>query len=412
VSVRVVVVHPRDLAEPTSGGIQTFLHDFVAHSPADFDISMAGVTSDVSARPIGKWSDIPVGDRGARFMPFGVAGSLLRRPLTLPRTAGALWTLRSELQRPGSILQLHRPYRHFLFNGHKGPRVQIIHLDLDAWPGPSGWQRLNWLYREFDKDLDRFDRVFVANQAGAERLRLEQPDVAQRIEFLSGWYDSELFSPPPDGDRPRLRAAIAQRLSLTGDAEAERWVLFVGRLDPIKDPELAVDAFAALAADGESRGVRLIVCGDGEYLERMRARAAETGTAERTSFIGEQPRATVAELMQAADVLLVSSIAEGGGPRVVLEALGSGLPVVSTVAGEVRSSVTTQVNGWLAEDRSPASLADGLRWTLAQQRDAMSAAAAAAARPFVASTVLRQLYDAYRDLASKSGSPRGSPSGS
>jgi glycosyltransferase involved in cell wall biosynthesis len=398
VSVRVVVVHPRDLAEPTSGGIQTFLHDFVAHSPADFEISVAGVTSDVSARPIGRWSEIQIGDRSARFMPFGVAGSLLRQPLTLPRTAGALWTLRSELQRPGSILQLHRPYRHFVFNGHRGPRVQIIHLDLDAWPGPSGWQRLNWLYRDFDEDLDRFDRVFVANQAGAERLRREQPNVAQRIEFLSGWYDSELFTPPADGDRPRLRAAVAQRLSLAGDADSERWVLFVGRLDPIKDPELAVDAFAALAPDGESRGARLIVCGDGEYLQRMRVRAAETGISERTSFIGEQTRASVAELMQAADVLLVSSIAEGGGPRVVLEALGSGLPVVSTVAGEVRRAVTTQVNGWLAEDRSPASLADGLRWVLGRPRDEMSHAALEHARPFVASVVLQQLYDAYRDL--------------
>jgi glycosyltransferase involved in cell wall biosynthesis len=142
----------------------------------------------------------------------------------------------------------------------------------------------------------------------------------------------------------------------------------------------------------------LIVCGDGEYLQRMRVRAAETGISERTSFIGEQTRASVAELMQAADVLLVSSIAEGGGPRVVLEALGSGLPVVSTVAGEVRRAVTTQVNGWLAEDRSPASLADGLRWVLGRPRDEMSHAALEYARPFVASVVLQQLYDAYRDL--------------
>jgi len=305
--------------------------------------------------------------------------------------------LRSELKRPGSILQLHRPYRHFLFNSHSGPRVQIIHLDLDAWPGPSGWQRLNWMYRDFDEDLDRFDRVFVANEAGALRLRREHPEVAERVVFLSGWYDSELFTPPAAGERPSVRAELSGRLGLPGEAEADRWVLFVGRLHPIKDPDLAVNAFAGLA--GERRDVRMIVCGDGEHAERMLAVARASGAADRIHFIGEQPRSSVAELMRAADVLLVSSIAEGGGPRVVLEALGSGLPVVSTVVGEVRRSVTTHVNGWLSEDRTPESLADGLRWALSQPRDEMSDASATAAQPFVASTVLQPLYDTYRELA-------------
>ena len=131
-SVRVVVVHPRDLAEPTGGGIQTFLRDFVAHSPPDFEITVAGVTSDTSERPIGATRMVSIGKNGAKFMPVGVSGSLLRHPLTLPKTVLALRRLRHELRQPGTILQLHRPYRHFLFSGHTGPRVQIIHLDLDA----------------------------------------------------------------------------------------------------------------------------------------------------------------------------------------------------------------------------------------------------------------------------------------
>jgi glycosyltransferase involved in cell wall biosynthesis len=294
-------------------------------------------------------------------------------------------------------LQLHRPYRHFLFNSHRGPRVQIIHLDLDAWPGPSGWRRLNWIYREFDRDLDRFDRVFVANEAGAQRLRREHPEIAERIEFLSGWYDDTVFHPAKERSRSESRAALTRQLELPVDAATARWVLFVGRLDPIKDPELAVDAFATVAS--RVADVRLIVCGDGEALPAMTARSEQSGLADRIHFIGERPRAIVAELMAASDLLLVSSIAEGGGPRVVLEALGAGLPVVSTIAGEVRRSVKAGVNGWLAEERTPEALAEGMAWALDQPREKMSAAAVAAARPFVASAVLEQLYDAYRDLA-------------
>jgi glycosyltransferase involved in cell wall biosynthesis len=123
--------------------------------------------------------------------------------------------------------------------------------------------------------------------------------------------------------------------------------------------------------------------------------------------IGDQPRDRVAQLMAAGDVLLVTSRAEGGGPRVALEALGSGLPVVSTVVGEVRRSVSSGVNGWLSEDRTADSLASGLRWAFGQPREVVSAAAVQAARPFVASEVLRPLYDIYRELAADP--PRGDP---
>jgi len=400
VSVRVLVVHPRDPATPTSGGIQTFLHDFIAHSPADFEISFAGVTSDPAERPVGKWQQITVGDRPIRFLPVGRAGSLLRHPLGLPGAVGALRTLRHEMsESTGSILQIHRPYRKRLIQGHGGPRVQFIHLDLDAWPGPSGWSRLTWMYRDFDADLDQFDRIFVANEAGADKLRSERPNIAERVVFLSGWYDVATFQPIDSVDRPAARARIAADLGLPAGT-GEKWVLFVGRLDPIKDPELAVDSFAQLAASS-TVPVRLIVCGDGEARAALETRVRERGITDRVTAIGEQPRDRVAALMQAGDVLLVTSEAEGGGPRVVLEALGSGLPVVSTVVGEVRRSVQTGRNGWLSEDRTAAALAGGLRWALDQPRDDVSAAAVAAARPFQATAVLGQLYDMYRELAAK-----------
>lgn len=403
--VRVLVVHPRDLGEPTGGGIQTFLRDFVAHSPEDFEISVAGVTADTRARPVGRWHDVQIGSRHARFLPVAKSGSIVRQVLSLRRTIGALATVRQEMRRPGTILQLHRPYRPFLLDGHRGPRVQIIHLDLGVWPGPSGWRRFSWLYRDFGDDLERFDRVFVANEAGAAKLRHGNPAAAERIEFLSGWYDDRVFRPPPDSSRPDLRARLSKTFGLPAESMAERWVLFVGRLDPIKDPGLMVDAFADLARTS-SQPARLIVCGDGEERSAVIARAVEHGVAERTHVIGDQPRDVVAELMGAADVLLVTSEAEGGGPRVVLEALGSGLPVVSTVVGEVKRSVTNGRNGWLAEDRTANSLADGLRWALDQPREQVASAAAQATGPFVASAVLQPLYDCYRELAESGGKRR------
>ena len=305
------------------------------------------------------------------------------------------------MRRPGAILQVHRPYRHGLLRSHRGPRAQIIHLDLDAWPGPSGWRRLTFLYRDFDDGLEGFDRVFIANEAGATRLRKDNPRIADRISFLSGWYDETVFKPIDMPARPEQRRLLSANLGMPVEAAADRWILFVGRLDPIKDPNLAVEAFAQLARTPSSK-TRLIVCGDGDERDELVARAAELGVADVVHVVGEQARETVAALMRVSDVLLVTSVAEGGGPRVVLEALASGLPVVSTVVGEVRRYVVAGHNGWLAEDRAPELLAAGLRWALDQPRAVVSAAATEAARPFVAATVLQQLYDAYRELAGAS----------
>src|SRR5688500_20397334 len=48
--VRVLILHPRDPAEPTVGGIQTFLLDFIKYAPPDFEATFAGTTPDRRAR--------------------------------------------------------------------------------------------------------------------------------------------------------------------------------------------------------------------------------------------------------------------------------------------------------------------------------------------------------------------------
>ena len=103
--------------------------------------------------------------------------------------------------------------------------------------------------------------------------------------------------------------------------------------------------------------------------------------------------------MRSCDVLLLSSRAEGGGPRVVLEALASGLPVVATTVGDVARTVRSGTNGWLAASHDPGALADGLAWALDRPFAELSREAVAAVAPYTARRVLAPLYDAYRTLA-------------
>ena len=97
--------------------------------------------------------------------------------------------------------------------------------------------------------------------------------------------------------------------------------LFAGRLLPWKGVSLALDAVARVA------DARLIVCGRGPDLHRLRARAHAIGIAGRVSFRGQVPRDEILELMGTCDVFLFPSLHDEGG-WAVAEARASGLPVI------------------------------------------------------------------------------------
>jgi glycosyltransferase involved in cell wall biosynthesis len=402
--VRVVVLHPRDLAAPTQGGIQTFLHDFVKHSPDDFDITIAGVTQDPRARPVGTTRRIRIGNRAVRLLPLAPAGQIGRDFGTAWRMLVGQARMRRRLIDQHTILQVHRPYRPVLLAGHRGPRVQFVHLDIRYWPGPSGWPRLGHLYRPFsDSALERMSRVYVVNEPGAALLRHEHPSIADRITFIPVWFDEQVFRPPGVAERAALRDGLMERLGVPLAGRDDALVLFAGRLEPIKDPALALASFANAVKGG--RQGRLVFAGDGALQRPMSIMATELGVAERVHFVGDVARQGIAQLMRASDLLLLTSQAEGGGPRVVLEALATGLPVVATRVGDIARTVRSGENGWLTDDHQPDALAEGIGWALDRPREDVARAAQAAVAPYTARLVLAPLYEDYRVLAATQPEP-------
>jgi glycosyltransferase involved in cell wall biosynthesis len=397
-AVKVLILHPRDPAEPTIGGIQTFLHDFIKYAPADFELTFAGTTADRTKRPIGRTTRLRIENHDVQLLALSSSNGLPRDPLGMIGVVGAQIRLRLRLLRGGRILQVHRPYRSVFLAGQRGPRVQFIHVDIRDWPGPSAWRHVRSVYRNFSsRALDAMSRVFVVNEPGAEIIRRDHPALAERVEFLPVWYDPETFFPAPDEERQRVRSALRVELGLAAD-DALPLILFAGRLDPIKDPELAIDGLAELHRRGTT--ARLVVAGSGDLQAALLEQAKRQAVAAFVHFIGDVPRDRLAEIMRVADVLLLTSRAEGGGPRVVVESLASGTPAVATPVGEVQRTVSHRGNGWLVAERTASAVADGLEWVLQQPREVLSEAAIAAARPYTAAQVLERVYAIYRELSS------------
>jgi glycosyltransferase involved in cell wall biosynthesis len=394
--VRVLILHPRDPAQPTIGGIQTFLHDFIKYAPADFELTFAGTTADRRARPIGRTSVLRIEGHDVRFLALSGSNGLPRDPLGLIGALSAQVRARLQMMRGGRILQVHRPYRSIFLAGQRGPRVQFIHVDIREWPGPSAWRHVRGVYRSFSsRALAGMSRVFVVNEAGAEIIRRDHAALADRVEFLPVWYDPDTFRPGTADERERARSELRGEIGLAA-SDALPLILFAGRLDAIKDPELAIDGLAELHRRGTA--AQLVVCGSGALQPALAEQARRQGVDAYVHFVGDVRREHLAQMMRGVDVLLLTSRAEGGGPRVVVESLASGTPAVATPVGEVRRTVNHRGNGWLIDGRTAGAVADGLEWVLTQPAGALQDASIAAARPYTAERVLARVYDAYRRI--------------
>lgn len=275
------------------------------------------------------------------------------------------------------------------------PKVRVVHLTTEQLRSAGSESRWRLLGPVLDRlegyTFGQMDRIYVVNRQAAEDYRLRFPSLAARIEFVPNWVDDTIFAPVSDASRAAAREELFARLGLP----PSRVVLFAGRLERQKHPELLIEAFARVAT---SRPAALLLAGDGGLLPAVRTLVAQLGIADVVRFLGPLPRVELARLMNASDCLAVSSAFETG-PTIAYEALASGLPVAGTNVGQLPELIQEGVNGAVAAEREPASLAAAIDRVLSLPAGQARRAAADASRPYRATTVLAPLYEAHRRLA-------------
>jgi D-inositol-3-phosphate glycosyltransferase len=239
------------------------------------------------------------------------------------------------------------------------------------------------------------DAVVAPTAAEAALLRRHYHARPGQVHVVPPGVDLTVFR--ADGHR-----AIPRR-----DLGGGRLLLFVGRLQPLKGPDLAVRTLAALGSLLPDDGVptRLVIVGgpsgdgygtvDPPALRRL---AAELGVADRVALLAPRPHAELAAVYRAADVLLVPSRSESFG-LVALEAQACGTPVVAADVGGLRDIVRVG-GGTLVRDHDPAAFARAVVPYLADPRvrSRASAAAVDGARAFGWRRTAERTLDVYRSV--------------
>ncbi len=242
--------------------------------------------------------------------------------------------------------------------------------------------------------------------AEADSLVANTPEEARQLIGLYGAEADKVSTVTPGVDlerfRPGDRLAARRQFGLPPNAEV---LLFVGRIQPLKAPDVLLHAAADLiAADPDLRErLVVVVCGgpSGTGLdkpEQLQKLAAALGIADVVRFVAPLPPDDLATLYRAADVTVVPSHNESFG-LVAVESQACGTPVVAAAVGGLVTAVSDGHSGVLVDGHNPAHYAQVLRGLVAEprRRRVLAAGAAAHAARFSWQRTADGLLTVYRD---------------
>jgi glycosyltransferase involved in cell wall biosynthesis len=299
------------------------------------------------------------------------------------------------------VLDFHRMEPLVLFLKDPRPKNVMIHQDMEVIrkrEADIGWRHAPWLYELIEGRLFRTaDHFFCVRQSAVARYRKMYPTFAENFSFIPTWVDTTVFFPLSDTSaRREHRRKLENRLGIANPAQLLVWV---GRLDRQKDPMLLLNAInIALKSQPNTH---LLMIGDGIMRQQVEAQIDSLGIGRHVTLCGAIPPKQIAEIMRVADLFVLSSAYEGM-PIVVLEALASGVPVVTPEVGEVRLVVDDGTDGFVVTERSPDALARAISKALNLGGAMRGVPCLQAIEAYTPERVLRSIYENHRAQAIQS----------
>ena len=276
---------------------------------------------------------------------------------------------------PARLLRQLRPdLAHFLYAippGYRGPAIVTIHdLSYERLPDVMGFRDRLLFRTQVPRSARRADRVLTGSEL-TKRDLVERYAVAEERIVVTPYGVDPFYGP----DGPRRDGHYA---------------LFVGAIQPRKDPVGAIEALALLNGD-----LRLVLVGpEKSGGQEVRAAIKRLGVGERVELAGHVEREELAALYRGAACLVFPSRYEGFGLPVV-EAMASGTPVVAARAGAVPEVAGDAAV--LVEPGDPVALAGGIERALAD-RERLVAAGLERAKRYSWVETARRTLDVYREL--------------
>lgn len=228
------------------------------------------------------------------------------------------------------------------------PIVRTRHISA---PVPDNFAS-RWLYR----DASRY--VITTGESLREQLVARLKLDPARVLSIPTGIDTQAFRPASARERVVARHTI-------GAEENALVVGIVATLRSWKGHRYLIEGFAEALRLQKSRGMRLVIVGDGPQREALEALVDKLAIRDHVRFAGNQPN--VIPWLHALDLFALPSYANEGVPQAILQAMACGIPVITTDAGAIGEVAYGSVSGGGADDTAcivgkedPAGLRDAI----------------------------------------------------
>ncbi len=259
-------------------------------------------------------------------------------------------------------------------------RVDIVHVSFDIAPAPyaglryhrkTGVPMVVTYHGDWASDFGPVPRRFgvsLANQIITEPILREARAIIsptqiyiENSRFLRRYREKVAVIPngivPEDCISNLTREEARLRLGLPVGAYI---ILFFGYLTPYKGPDILLRAFKSFAT--EVPEALLIYAGTGTLLESLQREVFRAGLTDRVRFFGYVDDCVKPLVYRAADLFCLPSTRSSESFGIVnVEAMASGLPVISTRIGGIPDVVHSEENGLLVEPNDAKGLAAAMR---------------------------------------------------
>lgn len=260
----------------------------------------------------------------------------------------------------------------------------IVSLRGSDVPGYS--DRFPIIYK-FIKPLVRLiwkkSSAVIANSSGLRKLAFRTND-DQKIDLIYNGIDTENF-------KPKKEKQPADKIIITTGAS---------RITARKGIIYLIKAMPEIIKDYPETYLKLM--GDGNEKESLEILVRELGLEKNIQFLGRIPREETSPYYQEASIFVMTSFNEGMS-NAMLEALASGLPVISTETGGARELVKEDLNGFFIRMKNSEDLAEKIKRLLANPglREKMGEESRKIAEKMSWKNVAEKYFEEYKKINEK-----------
>jgi len=166
-----------------------------------------------------------------------------------------------------------------------------------------------------------------------------------KITVIPNGVDTTLFS--GDYDTTAMRRELSERHGVV--LENKNFAIgCIGSLKPEKNQKLLLDALSRIKPEDKRKMIKVLFVGDGADLSYLKYIAARNGLEKQVTFLGV--RNDIPQLLSLMDILVSTSISSHEGlSNVILEAMSSSLPVISTSSTGAHELIIDAGSGFLID---------------------------------------------------------------